>query len=248
MLTLSAHMDRRSADIKREALGRISISLAGAKPNCFYQLLKEQFGYLERPASEPKTVTEEEADLPSRAPPKQKSQSKGSDSEGNYPAPKLSNAVGFKPGKNASEYYPTREEGDDDYGCPFKKCDFLPKQKLDLVCTHIRRHLNICINCHYCTKSFWSIEGWKKHTTHVHPNLPKVPDDTEEPPTFTPLGDVPEIVNVKDKEEEALNKALQLPTPDLNVEKQFMLVDADDENATKTGSGTKGSTPAPMDL
>ena len=142
---------------------------------------------------------------------------RGSDSEGNYPAPKSSKAIGFKPGVNPKtwtktgltlEYQPTREEGEDDYGCPFSKCDFVPKQKLDLVCTHIHRHLNICIECHYCDKSYWSVEGWKKHTGSVHPGLPKVPEGTEDPPTFSPLGDTPEILEVREEEEEALNQTL----------------------------------------
>ena len=105
---------------------------------------------------------------------------------------------------------------------------------------HICRHLNICFECHYCNKSYWSVKGWKKHTGSVHPGLPKVPEGTEDPSTFSPLGDMPEIVEVRDEEEEALNWALALDPSELNVEKEFSLVDEE-------GTGKSG-TAAPMDV
>ena len=116
----------------------------------------------------------------------------------------------------------------------------MPKQKLDLVCTHIPQHLNICIECHYCDKSYWSAKGWKRHTGSVHPGLPKVPEGTEDPATFTPLGDAPAIAEVRDEEEEAINRALDYDPSELNVEQEFSLVDVED-------AGMSGTT-APMDV
>ena len=113
---------------------------------------------------------------------------------------------------------------------------------MDLVCTHIHRHLDICIECHYCPKTYWSVEGWKKHTGSVHPNLPKVPEDAEEPSTFSPLGDTPEILNIKEEEEQALKAAVMLPASGFNVEKELILVDVE-EKAPSASASVPTSTP-----
>ena len=36
MLTLSSYLEERAAKVRREALGRIQVALAGAPPNSFY--------------------------------------------------------------------------------------------------------------------------------------------------------------------------------------------------------------------
>ena len=66
----------------------------------------------------------------------------------------------------ASEYEPISEN--ELYKCPFGNCDYQPRQNLDSVCTHVRRHLNVAIQCHFCSKIYWSSEGWLKHTREVH--------------------------------------------------------------------------------
>ena len=111
-----------------------------------------------------------------------------------------------------------------EYSCPFSKCNYTPRQKLDLVCTHIRLHLNIGIGCHYCGKGYWSAEGWKRHCRNIHPDLPKVPEGAEEPEAFkNPLGDNPEIIDIECKEAFAIDQAIRSGrTPrSLDVEPQF---------------------------
>ena len=66
----------------------------------------------------------------------------------------------------ASEYEPISEN--ELYKCPFTNCDYQPRQNLDSVCTHVRHHLNVAIQCHFCNKIYWSSEGWLKHTRDVH--------------------------------------------------------------------------------
>ena len=61
----------------------------------------------------------------------------------------------------ATEYLPPHE--DDLYSCPLPQCHY-KRQNIDTVCIHIRRHLNIAIQCHYYLKRFWDSEGWLKHT------------------------------------------------------------------------------------
>ena len=248
-MTLSCHLDKRSADLKREALGRISIALAGTPPNCFHSFMKDNFGYdVQDTPLQSEAPTEEDTEVhPATsgterdllAPPRQKTRksAKGlSEGEGNYPPPSSTNAVAFKPGRDAKkwtktglamEYLPTKSDGQEEYGCPFPACDFAPRQKLDLVCTHIRRHLNICVSCHHCEKTFWSIEGWKKHSSSIHPDIPKVPMDASEPETFQPLGTNPNIIDVK-QEEEAIRPAVSLPNTGFNVESELILVDEGD--------------------
>ena len=74
----------------------------------------------------------------------------------------------------ATEYLPPHE--DDLYSCPLPQCDY-KRQNIDTVCIHIRRHLNIAIQCHYCLKRFWGSEGWLKHTRSLHKSQPPVPLD-----------------------------------------------------------------------
>ena len=73
----------------------------------------------------------------------------------------------------ASEYEPISEN--ELYKCPFTNCDYQPRQNLDSVCTHVHRHLNVAIQCHFCTKIYWSSEGWLKHTRDVHKDSKPVP-------------------------------------------------------------------------
>ena len=145
--------------------------------------------------------------------------------------PEASHATLFKPGPDdqrwtktglSQEYLPVI--GTNEYSCPFSKCNYTPRQKLDLVCTHIRLHLNIGIGCHYCGKGYWSAEGWKRHCRNIHPDLPKVPEGAEEPEAFeNPLGDNPEIVDIECEEADAIDQAIRSGrTPrSLDVEPQF---------------------------
>ena len=126
---------------------------------------------------------------------------KGSESEGtngNFPSAEILKAVGFKPCSNpkrwsrtglANDYEPKRVEGEETYSCPFSLCNYTPKLKFDAVATHIRRHLNIAIQCHYCDKLFWSCAGWTKHCLSTHGDLPKVPAHATDPDTFQPLAE-----------------------------------------------------------
>ena len=75
----------------------------------------------------------------------------------------------------ASEYEPISVN--ELYKCPFTNCDYQPRQNLDSVCTHVRRHLNVAIQCHFCSKIYWSSEGWLKHTREVHKESKPVPAD-----------------------------------------------------------------------
>ena len=95
--------------------------------------------------------------------------------------------------------------------------------------------------CHYCSKSYWSTEGWKKYTGSIHPGLPKVPEGAEDPSTFSPPADAPEIVEVKEEEEETLTRVIALNASKLNLEKEFVLVN-DEEDTGRSGAA------APMDI
>ena len=99
---------------------------------------------------------------------------------GSLPSAEASKAIGFKPSTDqrrwsrtglALEYQPRKMEGEENYSCPFPLCDFTPRQKFDAVVTHIRHHLNIAIQCHYCNRLFWSCAGWTKHCSSTHNNL-----------------------------------------------------------------------------
>ena len=183
--------------------------------------------------------------------------------EANLPPPEASNATLLKPGPDnlpwiktglLHEYLPIL--GDNEYSCPFPKCLYTPCQKLDLVCTHIRMHLNISIGCHYCTKGYWSTEGWKRHCRSIHPDLPKVPTGAEEPEPFkNPLGDDPEIMDIEQEEAEAINQAIKSgkTSRSLAVEPEFLeeLEEIPDSSTTTcttvATSTTTVSTATPMD-
>ena len=45
MLTLSLYLEERAAKLRREALGRIQVSMAGAPPGSFYSIMDRFFGY-----------------------------------------------------------------------------------------------------------------------------------------------------------------------------------------------------------
>ena len=57
LLTLSSYLEERATKLKREALGRVMVALAGSPPNCLYQLLESFFGYKEVSASAGASVT-----------------------------------------------------------------------------------------------------------------------------------------------------------------------------------------------
>ena len=73
----------------------------------------------------------------------------------------------------ASEYEPISVN--ELYKCPFTNCDYQPRQNLDSVCTRVRHHLNVAIQCHFCSKIYWSSEGWLKHTHEVYKESKPVP-------------------------------------------------------------------------
>ena len=45
MLTLGAYLEERAAKLRREALGRVQVALAGSAPNCMYSTIDSFFGY-----------------------------------------------------------------------------------------------------------------------------------------------------------------------------------------------------------
>ena len=206
--------------------------MAGQPSNCFHQLMKDTFGYIPASARDNETTGGEETQMSqsedgaasaSDRPLKKRAfaMTSGTESgkEANPPPPEASHATLFKPGPDnqrwtktglSQEYLPMKN--DKEYGCPFPKCGYVPRQKLDLVCTHIRRHLNIGIGCHHCNKGYWSAEGWKRHCRNIHPDLPEVPEGAEEPEAFeNPLGDDPQIleVEIEDEEAEAIDQAIK---------------------------------------
>ena len=204
MLTLASYMDEWSTRYKQEALGWVRVALAGSPPNCFYSLLTDLFGYPSTPDPQPSTsaptataLTASTAPLATPLLPIDCAMYKtlldfGSGSEapgpkGTRPAlpnPYVSGAKAVLPSSDshrwshtglASEYEPSIEN--DLYKCPFEHCDYQPHQNLDSVSTHVRCHLNVAIQCHYCSKIYWSSEGWLKHMREVHKELKPVPVD-----------------------------------------------------------------------
>ena len=126
----------------------------------------------------------------------------------------------------AAEYLPPHD--DDLYSCPLPQCNY-KRQNIDTVCIHIRRHLNIAIQCHYCRKLFWGSEGWLKHTKSLHKGQPPVPLDygQEQPPrTEDILKESAEAYNIAAEEERTgLEASASLPDsgnysaePDYRVE------------------------------
>ena len=116
--------------------------------------------------------------------------------------------------------------------CP----QYQPRSNLDTVATHIRRdHLNISLGCYFCSESFFSSEGWKRHNFQRHGKSKNeyVPAGSEEPGTFqklNPLGSDPNILSeesilaeVKQEEKEAIEEAAGLSRQeDLDIESDFV--------------------------
>ena len=255
MLTLSSYLDERSAQYKQEALGGIRVALAGSPPNCFYSLLTDLFGYPSAPdpqaqAQAPTTSGPPPASsipTPTSLLPSDPSSYKtipdfGSGSEApstkstrpSLPNPYISGAKVILPSLDncqwsctslASEYEPTIK--DDLYKCPFENYDYQPCQNLDSVCTHIRRHLNVAIQCHYCTKIYWSSEGWLKHTREAHKDLKPVPADygkERSVPQQDILKESMAAYNIALIEEKAgLAAAPSLPSVDYDVEPEHTM-------------------------
>ena len=191
LMTLASYLDSRSAQLKCEALGGIQMALAGSPPNCLYSLLKANFGYAPfstssesedtEPCPRSKRPASSASGIPTKIRPKNPGdyqtlpsfKSSGNEgSDGNFPSAKVSKPTGFKPSADhrhwsraglAVDFQPRKMEGEENYSCPFPLCDFAPHQKFDAVATHIRHHLNIAIQCHYCNRLFWSCAGWTKH-------------------------------------------------------------------------------------
>ena len=239
MKILACHLDERSAQLKREALGRIQVALAGAPPNCFYRLLQTTFGYKTGSTSPPTEdlLDGEDTVCSKKAVP---STSVGSVAMAKHPmsrkpftampsfdvdpktstaSPEATNATGFKPGKLSkkwsrtglvTEYQPRSVSGEDKYYCPFPGCDYIPTQKFDTAATHVCRHLNIAIECHHCPKKFWSMTGWTKHCSLSHKGVEPVPTDADDHGTFTPL-DSAEATDVTEEEQLAVEAAANLP-------------------------------------
>ena len=124
LLTLASHLEQRAATLKKEALGRVMVALAGSPPNCFYQLLEAFFSYKEATSSEAASTAadttlvtelkEEATPAPSPAVGSQIPQhlkpaatlpafTSGSESESRQSSklsPEATNAIGFKPLQN----------------------------------------------------------------------------------------------------------------------------------------------------
>ena len=249
MLTLASFIDTKSARLKYEGLSCIAILMAGQPSNCFHQLMKDHFGYSSASTHPTETGDEGESqvsqleegtaapgDRPLKKRPHAMASGSESGKEANPPPLEASHATLFKPGPDDQRWTKTGlsqeyllVKGDNEYGCPFPKCGYVPRQKLDLVCTHIRRHLNIGIGCHHCEKGYWSAEGWKRHCRNIHPDLPKVPEGAEEPEAFeNPLGDDPKIteIDIEQEEADAIDQAIQSgrTSGSLAVEPQFLEV------------------------
>ena len=254
MLTLSSYLEERAAKLRREALGRIQVSMAGAPPGSFYGIMDRFFGYAddeEPEENEDATTTPHTAAfcLPAhltsvrgKASTVVSGASAGSESktpkESSKPhaSPAISRALVFKPGPNSKtwsrtglpkEFQPVRSVDTDKYGCPM--CPkYEPRSNIDTVATHIRRdHLNIAIECHFCTEAFFTCEAWKSHNQKEH-NCAKneyVPQGAEEPGVYkAPTGNVPELPTeieldvIKQEEELAVAEAAGLAGQDLDVE------------------------------
>ena len=100
------------------------------------------------------------------------------------PTPYISGAKAILPSSDNKRWFRTRLASEYEpisvnelYKCPFTNCDYQPRQNLDSVCTHVHCHLNVAIQCHFCSKIYWSSEGWLKHTREVHKESKPVPAD-----------------------------------------------------------------------
>ena len=156
------------------------------------------------------------------------------------PTPYQAGAKGVKPSTNqkhwshtvlAAEFHLVSVEGEDLYKCPFLNCNFTPRQNIDTVAAHIRRHLNLAISCHYCNKLFWGSEGWHRHCKNVHPSYPPVPagyNTIEEPPKEQDiLGEAVVAYEIESAEEaKAVKEMANLPEAgDYDVEHDFVAMD-----------------------
>ena len=129
-------------------------------------------------------------------------------------------------------------EGDENYSCPFPLCDFAPRQKFDAVATHIRHHLNIAIQCHYCNRLFWSCAGWTKHCASTHSKLPKVPSDATDPGIFQPPSISLPTSALREEEQVAISEAAKLPSTNYDVEPPFSSIDMEDSNSPVKEEGS----------
>ena len=132
-------------------------------------------------------------------------------------------------------------EGDENYSCPFPLCDFTPRQKFDAVATHIRRHLNIAIQCHYCNRLFWSCAGWTKHCASTHSKLPKVPSDATDPGIFQPPSISLPTSALREEEQVAISEAAKLPSTSYDVEPPFSSIDMEDSNSPVKEEGSSST-------
>ena len=125
----------------------------------------------------------------------------------------------------ALEYEPISENKL--YKCPFTNCDYQPRQNLDSVCTHVRHHLNVAIQCHFCMKIYWSSEGWLKHTRDVHKESKPVPADYRKEkvaPRQEVLKESMAAYGVAlQKEQAGLAAAPSLATTDYDLEPEHMM-------------------------
>ena len=138
----------------------------------------------------------------------------------------------------AKEFNPKFEN--DVYHCPFPHCDYTPRQNIDSVCTHIRQHLNISLQCHYCSKLYWGSEGWLKHTREVCKNTPPVPSTYGQEHPASPQDIVNEAMDAYNIAMEEENKALKgvgkQPHPDNSIEPEFKEVEVTEESEAQEAS------------
>ena len=183
MLTLSSYLEEQAANLLRETLCRIQVSMSGAPPGSFYGIMDRFFGYAddeEPEADEDITTTPRTAafclpahltSIRGKASTVFSGASAGSKSETPkestkpHASPAVSRALVFKLGPNSKtwshtglpkEFQPVRSVDMDKYGCPV--CPkYEPRSNIDTMATHIRRdHLNIAIGCHFYTESFFT--------------------------------------------------------------------------------------------
>ena len=255
MLTLSSYLDERSARYKQEALGHIRVAMAGSPPNCFYDLMEDIFGYKE--VEDPTVTTTSGATAAPTAPPSvtpvnviassllprnlatfltapSSEASTASGGPSSTATPYSTCAKGILPSSDqrrwsrtglAEEYNPTLT--DEVYSCPFPACVFQPRQNIDTVCAHIRRHLNISIKCHHCHKLYWGSEGWLRHTRDVHKGLAPVPPEFGKEQPSVPRDLIAEAALAHDlattEEIKGAVAAQSLPREDYDIEPQHSM-------------------------
>ena len=281
LLTLASYLEERAAKLRREALGRIQVALAGSGSNSMYSTIDSFFGYQTEEGTEASTPVETPvsdallsqiasavtgssaghtfggfpcAPIPAHLQTVRGktdtviSHTSGSETEAaerskQHTNPAVTKATVFKPGPLertwtrtglSQEFLPTNEGGGS-YSCPMCP-QYQPRSNLDTVATHIRRdHLNISLGCYFCSESFFSSEGWKRHNFQRHGKSKNeyVPAGSEEPGTFekpNPLGSDPNILiedsvltEVKQEEKEAIEEAAGLSRKEnLDIESDFV--------------------------